>query len=58
LQSYLPTGSANLNAIPASLRVHLTITRERKSILGDYRHATHDRNHRISVNGNSTSIPF
>jgi muconolactone delta-isomerase len=39
-------------------QVHLTITRERKSVLGDYRHATRDRNHRISVNGNLNSWSF
>jgi SprT protein len=38
--------------------VHLTITRERKSILGDYRHATTDKNHRISVNGNLNPYAF
>jgi SprT protein len=39
-------------------QVHLTITRERKSVLGDYRHATRDQNHRISVNGNLNSWSF
>lgn len=39
-------------------KVHLTITRERKSILGDYRHATTDKNHRISVNGNLNPYAF
>lgn len=39
-------------------RVHLTITRERKSVLGDYRHATSDKNHRISVNGNLNPYAF
>jgi hypothetical protein len=38
--------------------VHLTITRERKSVLGDYRHATRSSNHRISVNGNLNSYSF
>ena len=33
-------------------KVHLTVSRERKSILGDYRNAHKDRTHRISVNGN------
>jgi SprT protein len=59
LQSYLPTGSANLvMQYLHHYKVHLTITRERKSILGDYRHATHDRNHRISVNGNLNKYSF
>lgn len=39
-------------------KVHLTITRERKSVLGDYRHATQDKNHRISVNGNLNPYAF
>jgi len=39
-------------------KVHLTITRERKSVLGDYRHATHSNNHRISVNGNLNKYSF
>jgi SprT protein len=39
-------------------QVHLTITRERKSVLGDYRHATNAQNHRISVNGNLNSYSF
>lgn len=39
-------------------KVHLTITRERKSVLGDYRHATTDKNHRISVNGGLNKYAF
>jgi SprT protein len=39
-------------------QVHLTITRERKSVLGDYRHATTNSNHRISVNGNLNPYSF
>jgi SprT protein len=39
-------------------KVHLTITRERKSILGDYRHATHHQTHRITVNGNLNPFAF
>jgi SprT protein len=39
-------------------QVHLTITRERKSVLGDYRHATHSSNHRISVNGSLNHYSF
>jgi hypothetical protein len=38
--------------------VHLTITRERKSVLGDYRHATRTTHHRISVNGNLNHYSF
>ena len=39
-------------------KVHLTITKERKTILGDYRHATHYKTHRISVNGNLNKFSF
>jgi len=39
-------------------QVHLTITRERKSVLGDYRHATQAKNHRISVNGSLNKFSF
>src|SRR5512147_1935841 len=38
--------------------VHLTVAKERKSILGDYRHRTHAKNHRISVNGNLNKYAF
>jgi SprT protein len=59
LQRYLPSASAPLVLqYLHHYKVHLTITRERKSILGDYRHATHDRNHRISVNGNLNKYSF
>ena len=39
-------------------RVHLTVAKERKSILGDYRHRTTGKNHRISVNGNLNKYSF
>lgn len=59
LLRYLPERSAQLvMQYLHQYRVHLTITRERKSILGDYRHATHNRNHRISVNGNLNKYSF
>lgn len=59
LQDYLPPGT--YGAVLDYLRqhkVHLTIARERKSILGDYRHRTHHANHRISVNGNLNPYSF
>ena len=59
LQHYLPAGTAD--AVTTYLqqhKVHLTIARERKSILGDYRHRTHHTNHRISVNGNLNVYSF
>lgn len=39
-------------------KVHLTITRERKTVLGDYRHATQYQAHRISVNGTLNPYAF
>ena len=59
LQDYLPPGT--YEAVLSYLRfhkVHLTVARERKSILGDYRHRTHHDNHRISVNGNLNKYSF
>jgi SprT protein len=59
LKSYLPPNT--YNAVIQYLhqyRVHLTVARERKSILGDYRHRTHGKTHRISVNGNLNTYSF
>jgi predicted SprT family Zn-dependent metalloprotease len=59
LQDYLPDGT--LEAVLTYLRlykVHLTVARERKTLLGDYRHRTHQVNHRISVNGNLNRYAF
>lgn len=39
-------------------KVELTITRKRKTLLGVYRNATRDKNHRISVNGNLNQYDF
>lgn len=53
LAEYLPPDAfLPVAAYLQQYKVHLTITRERKSILGDYRNAHSNRNHRISVNGN------
>lgn len=59
LQKFLPTHT--YDAVAQYLqyyKVHLTVARERKSILGDYRHRTHFSNHRISVNGNLNHFSF
>ena len=59
LQAFLPP-----DTYPAVLeflqqyKVHLTVARERKSVLGDYRHRTASSNHRISVNGNLNPYSF
>lgn len=59
LEDFIPKGS-----LPPVLKylqqykVHLTITRGRKSVLGDYRHALGNKTHRISVNGNLNRYAF
>lgn len=59
LDNYLPAGaSGKLFEYLHRYKVHLTITRSRKSILGDYRHATGKDNHRISVNGSLNKYAF
>jgi len=59
LQDYLPPGTADavVNYLH-QYKVHLTITKHRQSILGDYRHRTHHHNHRISVNGSLNPFSF
>ena len=59
LQNYLPPATGDTVTSYLQLhKVHLTIARERKSILGDYRHRTNYTNHRISVNGNLNKYSF
>jgi SprT protein len=59
LDHYMPSGaSGKMLEYLHQYKVHLTITRTRKSILGDYRHATGDDHHRISVNGNLNPFAF
>lgn len=59
LESYLPpqTFKPVLEYLH-QYKVHLTIARERRSILGDYRHRTHLQAHRISINGNLNTYAF
>ena len=59
LKAYLPEGS--FDAVVEYLlhyKVQLTITKERKSVLGDYRNSHANENHRISVNGNLNKYAF
>jgi len=59
LQKYLPADtSPAVTEFLHSYKVHLTITRHRQSILGDYRHRTMAHNHRISVNGSLNPFAF
>lgn len=59
LAAYLPEGSfEKVVQYINTYKVHLTVTRARKTVLGDYRHATHGKNHRISINGNLNKYEF
>lgn len=59
LDAFLPEGSSP--AVMHYIHLHkiqLTVTRRRKSILGDYRHADAGKGHRISVNGDLNKFSF
>jgi hypothetical protein len=59
LEAYLPDQS--FEAVQYYLvhyKVHLTITRKRETVLGDYRLPFAGKNHRISVNGNLNKYSF
>ena len=59
LANYLPEGAFDpvVNLIH-QYKVHLTVTRARKSVLGDYRHPSMGSNHKITVNGNLNKYEF
>lgn len=59
LAGYIPEGSfEDVLGFIKTYQVHLTITRQRHSVLGDYRHAHLNKNHRISINGNLNKYAF
>jgi SprT protein len=59
LRNYLPEGSfEEVSYYLLHYKVQLTITRERQSVLGDYRNSHAGKNHRISVNGNLNPYSF
>lgn len=59
LQQFLPPGTLEpVMQFLLHYKVHLTVARERKTILGDYRHKIGARSHRISVNGNLNQYAF
>ena len=59
LIAYLPENSFEAVAYYLNhYKVHLTITRKRQTVLGDYRNALHGKNHRITVNGNLNKFSF
>lgn len=59
LRDYLPERSFEM-VMPLihQYKVQLTITRERQTKLGDYRHAFRNKGHRISVNSNLNRYSF
>jgi hypothetical protein len=59
LGTYLPEGSLHyvLNFI-CQHRIQLTVTRKRKSILGNYQYHPLHKSHRISINGNLNPFSF
>lgn len=59
LAAFLPEHSfEQVASLLHQYKVHLTITRKRKSVLGDYRHPAANSNHRITVNGNLNKYEF
>jgi SprT protein len=59
LRDFLPEGSFEpVTEYINQYKVHLTVTKARRSVLGDYRHAFHGANHRITVNGNLNKFEF
>lgn len=59
MASYLPEGTfEQVIAYITEYKVHLTITRERQSVLGDYRHPYENKGHRISINGGLNKYAF
>ncbi len=59
LNAYLPAGAFEpVVQLINQYKVHLTVSKARKSVLGDYRHAGIGANHKISVNGNLNQYEF
>lgn len=59
LGQYLPQGCLEeVIYYLTRYKVHLTITRERKSILGNYRNKIGGKNHRITINGTLNKYAF
>ena len=59
LKAYLPEGAFEpVLALIHQYKLHLTVTKARKSVLGDYRHPKMGANHKISINGNLNQYEF
>jgi len=59
LSEFLPEGSVDevINYLQ-QYKVHLTITRDRKSILGNFRSRALNKNHQVTVNGSLNRYSF
>jgi len=59
LANYLPNNSfPEIVQYLNYYKVHLTVTKKRKTVLGDYRNTHMGSNHRISINGNLNKYEF
>jgi hypothetical protein len=59
LAKFLPNGSFEpVVHYIHHFKVHLTVTKKRKTVLGNYLHAGLNRNHKITVNGNLNQYEF
>ncbi len=59
LEKYIPRGAyEQVTRYLNRYKVHLTITPERSSVLGNYQGAFKGKNHRITVNGNLNKYSF
>lgn len=59
LRPFVPNGvSGRFAELIVKHRCHVTITRDRSSKLGDYRHPTPSSGHRVSVNGSLNPYAF
>jgi len=59
LAAFLPEGSfEDVVGYLNHYKVHLTVTKRRKTVLGDYRHPFLGANHRITVNSNLNKYEF
>jgi SprT protein len=59
LKKYLPANTFDeVEQYLVQYKVHLTITKQRKSILGNYINSYANNNHRISINGNLNKYAF
>ena len=59
LGDFIPEGTYQLvEPFLVHYKVHLTITKTRETVLGDYRNAVPGKSHRISINGNLNQYAF